>query len=244
MDVLAQSILAGYAGTREAADPYCLRVGEAAALLAGHPWRRFAVLGDSVAQGVGDLVDGYLELSWVDRIAAELRASRRDMAYLNLGRRDATAAQVAAEQLAEAVAFAADLAIVTCGGNDALRPGYRPAEVDRELTGIVRALQQRGTDVVTVSMLVLPHYPAVPVPLRPSVTRRLRTLAEHTAAVGAALDTLHVYLAEHPLCADLDIYSADGLHGNVRTHAVGAAETIRRLGAHLGNAWPAGSSAT
>jgi lysophospholipase L1-like esterase len=236
---VAESILAGYAGTREAADPYCLRVGEAAALLAGHPWHRFAVLGDSVAQGVGDVVAGYLELSWVDRIAAELRVSRRDLAYLNLGRRDATAAQVAAEQLAAAVDFAPDLAIVTCGGNDALRPDYRPAEVDRELTAIVGALQSGGADVVTVSMLVLPHYPAIPVPLRPRVTGRLRLLADHTAAVGASLETLHVYLAEHPLREDLDIYSADGIHGNVRTHAVAAAETIRRLGAHLGNAWPA-----
>ena len=37
----------------EAADPFCLRDGEAAGLLAGHPWRRFAVLGDSIAQGLG-----------------------------------------------------------------------------------------------------------------------------------------------------------------------------------------------
>ncbi|HEU4425644.1 MAG TPA: SGNH/GDSL hydrolase family protein [Pilimelia sp.] len=234
MDV-AESILAGYAGTREAADPYCLRVGEAAALLRGHPWHRFAVLGDSVAQGIGDPVEGYLELSWVDRIAAELRTSRPDLAYLNLGRRDATAAQVAAEQLAAALDFAPDLAIVACGGNDALRPDYRPAEVDRELTAIVRALQSCGADVVTVSMLVLPHYPAIPVPLRPRVTGRLRLLAEHTAAAAAGLDSLHVYLVEHPVCEAPDIYSADGIHGNVRTHAVAAAETIRRLGTYLGN---------
>jgi len=42
-----------YAATVEATDPYCLRDGEAAALLAGHPWRRFAVVGDSVAAGIG-----------------------------------------------------------------------------------------------------------------------------------------------------------------------------------------------
>src|SRR6266496_4857642 len=29
---------------REAADPYCLRAGEADRLLAGHPWHRFAVI--------------------------------------------------------------------------------------------------------------------------------------------------------------------------------------------------------
>ncbi len=46
----------------EATDPYTLRDGEAAALLAGHPWRRFVVLGDSVAEGCCEPVDGYSRL--------------------------------------------------------------------------------------------------------------------------------------------------------------------------------------
>ena len=66
----------------EAADPYCLRPGEAATLLAGHPWRRFAVLGDSIAEGVGDPVPGYEHLGWADRVAAALRQHRPDLAVL------------------------------------------------------------------------------------------------------------------------------------------------------------------
>jgi hypothetical protein len=45
-------------GHVEATDPYCLRPGEARALPARHPWRRFAVLGDSIAQGVSEPVPG------------------------------------------------------------------------------------------------------------------------------------------------------------------------------------------
>jgi hypothetical protein len=44
----------------EAADSFCLRPGEAASLLDGHPRRRFAVLGDSVVEGGEPLADGPL----------------------------------------------------------------------------------------------------------------------------------------------------------------------------------------
>lgn len=64
-------------GPREAADPYCLRPGEAAALLAGHPWRRFAAIGDSIAEGLGEPSPGYPDQPWIDRIAAELEDAVR-----------------------------------------------------------------------------------------------------------------------------------------------------------------------
>ena len=60
--------------TTEALDEYCLAEGESAKLLTGHPWRRFVVLGDSVAEGLCEPVPGYSELQWADRLAAELRA--------------------------------------------------------------------------------------------------------------------------------------------------------------------------
>jgi hypothetical protein len=63
----------------ESTDPYCLKAGESRQLLAGHPWRRFAVLGDSVAKGLCEPVDGYSNLQWADRIAAELRAAFRPL---------------------------------------------------------------------------------------------------------------------------------------------------------------------
>src|SRR5262249_2953846 len=93
----------------EAADPYCLRPGEAEKLLAGHPWRRFAVLGDSVAEGAGEPAPGYADEPWCDRIAAALRAHQPDLAYLNLGVGNTSAAQVRATQLPTALVFAPDL---------------------------------------------------------------------------------------------------------------------------------------
>ena len=230
-----------YAATAEAADPYCLSDGEARALLAGHPWRRFVVLGDSVAEGVGDATDGYTPMPWADRVATELAAVAPDLVYLNLGRRNLRAAQVRAGQLDDALAFKPDLALVACGANDALHPGYddaAAAAVDNEIAAMVEALRASGADVVTFAILVLEAYPSVGPRFRPGVIDRMRRLGARTTALARRLDTIHMDLSTHPAGADGDVYSADGLHGNGRSHAICAAGAVRALGAHLGNRFP------
>ena len=101
----------------EATDPYCLRSGEADALLAGHPWQRFVILGDSIAEGVGEPVPGYPPLPIAQRVTAELARLQPELAVLNLGRRNLRARQVRERQLAPALAFGPDLALVVCGAN-------------------------------------------------------------------------------------------------------------------------------
>ena len=54
----------------EAQDPYVLSPAEESELLAGHPWSRFAVLGDSIAMGMGDPTEGYVTATWGGRVAA------------------------------------------------------------------------------------------------------------------------------------------------------------------------------
>ncbi|HET6212354.1 MAG TPA: GDSL-type esterase/lipase family protein, partial [Micromonosporaceae bacterium] len=181
-----------YAVTAEAADPYCLRDGEAAGLLAGHPWRRFVVLGDSVAEGIFESTAGYLALPWTDRVAAELAGARPELAYHNLGRRNLRAAQVRASQLAQALAFAPDLALVAAGANDAIDPRYDPDAVDVELSAIIEELQAAGAQVMTIGVLVLAGYPGLPASIRAGVPGRLRRWREHTGRLGVALGTIHV----------------------------------------------------
>ncbi len=224
-----------YATSREAADPYCLRDGEAAALLADHPWRRFAVLGDSVAEGVFEPSDGYVARSWTDRLADELHAVAPDLVYRNLGRRDLRAAQVRASQLDEALAFRPDLALVACGANDAIDPRYRPEAVDAELAAMIGPLQDSGANVVTISVLVLPDYPGLPRAVRSAVPGRLRVWRAHFAALAATMGTLHADLTDHPSERGHDLIASDGVHGNGRSHAISAAAVIRRLGVFLDN---------
>lgn len=217
----------------EATDPYCLRPGEATELLRGHPWRRFAVLGDSVAEGMCEPVEGYSELQWADRIAAELRAVAPDLAYLNLGRRGLRAHEVRENQLAPALAFGPDLALVVCGGNDAFRSAYDADAVDAELSTMISTLREAGADVITVGMFDVSHSPAVPATLRPGLGERMRRLSAHTGRLARRLGTLHVHLTDHPLVADPTLYSSDGRHGSARSDAIATAETVRVLAAHL-----------
>lgn len=219
--------------TTEATDPYCLRPGESAALLAGHPWRRFIVLGDSVAEGMCEPAAGYSNLQWAERIAAELRQVRPELAFLNLGRRGKYAREVRAEQLEPALAFGPDLALVVCGGNDAFRSAYDADAVDAELSAMISALLDAGATVLTVGMFDVSHSPAVPERLRPALGERMRRLSAHTRLLAGKCGTVHVHLTDHPLTSDPSLYSTDGRHGSARSDAIATAETVRRLGAHL-----------
>lgn len=217
----------------ELEDPYCLRAGESALLLAGHPWRRFVVLGDSVAEGLAEPVPGYSEVQLADRIAGELSSAAPTFAYLNLGHRGLRTREIRERQLGPAIAFRPDLALVVCGGNDAFPATYRPDAVDVELRAIVAALLAEGAEVITVGLYNVSYSPAVPEWLRPGLRRRMGTLSERTAAVAEELGTLHLDLTSHPAATDPGMYSSDGRHGNARSDAIALAEAVRLLGAHL-----------
>ncbi|SRR5216683_2226767 len=224
---------------REAADSYCLRPGESEALLDGHPWHRFAVVGDSVAEGVIEFTAGYRDVPWGDRIADALRECQPGLAYLNLGTRNLRAAEVREKQLGSALAFGPDLALVVCGGYDLFQARHHPDSIRRELSTIVSAIRERGSDVITVGMFDVSYSPYVPERYRPLLRQRLRTLTGQTEAVAAEHGALYVGLTAHPAAESPDLYSSDGRHGSARGHAIAAAECVRHLGAHLGRTFPA-----
>ncbi len=215
----------------EDTDPHCLRPGESAELLADHPWRRFVVLGDSVAEGLCEPLEGYSDLQWADRLAAELTAAAPELKYLNLGVSGLRAHEIHQTQLGPALAFQPDLALVVGGGNDAFSARYDADRVDRELTEMVTALQAAGADVITLGMFDVSASPAIQGWLRPGLHQRMRMLSERTRALAEKHGTIHVHLTTHPLSTDPGLYSSDGRHGNARSDAVAAAETIRILGA-------------
>ena len=217
----------------EAADPHCLREGEAAALLAGHPWRRFAVVGDSVAEGLGEASPGYPDQPWADRIAAELDDAAPEFAYRNLGRANTRSEEVRAGQLAPALAGAPDLVLVAAGGFNALSRSYDPDAVGEDLRAMAEAFRGAGAEVILVSMFDGSHSPAVPEPLRAGLRARLFDLADRTRAIAAKSGTLHVDLTPHPASGEPGMYASDGRHGTRRAHAISAAETVRVLGGRL-----------
>jgi lysophospholipase L1-like esterase len=219
-------------GDREALDPHCMRPGEAARLLAGARWHRFVVLGDSIAEGVGEEVEGYAPAPWADRVAQALRAVKPRLRYANLGRRDKLAEEVRAEQLPAAIEERPDLAAVLAGGNDLLRRRFDPDAVESELAHMIGALRARGCDVITMGLFDITRSQLIPPEQRAPFHARLEALAARTRAVSERFGTLHVDFTGHPAASE-DIYSSDGLHLNHRGHAIVLAETVRRLGMHV-----------
>jgi lysophospholipase L1-like esterase len=213
----------------ELADPDVLGGHEEHVLLRDMPWTRFAVIGDSVAEGVGDPVGGYLDLTWADRVVRGLRSRRPGLAYLNLGRRGLYAHEVREQQLERALAFAPDLAVVCAGGNDTMGRAFDPDALEAELDGLVGPLRAAGADVLLFTLFEIGQAVEMPEPWGSRLRDRLATLALITFAVARRHDALVADCATHPRGADRSIYSSDMLHLNRRGHAVAAGEAMRAL---------------
>jgi lysophospholipase L1-like esterase len=223
----------------ELADPYCLAPAEEDGLLRGAPWRRLVVLGDSVAEGLGDPVPGYRAVSWADRVRSALERAALEraaveraapgLAFRNLGRRGQTAGEVRATQLAAARAFRPDLALVVAGANDAFGPAFDQDAVAAELGAIVAALRGAGADVAVSGLFDFGRSGLLPAEAAAVVVERIPLLTKLTGRLAAEHGAWFVDLIDHPASADPGIYSADRLHCNARGHAIAAAETIRTL---------------
>ena len=218
--------------TIEFDDPHCLADGAAEELLAGAPWRRLLVLGDSIAVHRGDPVPGYADRTWPDRLAAALRPP----AYRNLGVAGARTAEIRAAQLAAALDFAPDLAVVAAGANDAMRRSFDPLPVERDLSAMLDALARSGALVVTFGCFDLGLSSAVRPEDRAALSARLRALGALSESATRRHGGVHVDFADHPAQAG-GVLGADRIHIDARGHAVVAAELIRALGSRK-NALP------
>ncbi len=213
----------------EAEDPYCITDDEADALLKGAPWTRFVVLGDSLAEGLGEPTPGYRSLPWADRTREALARQQPDLQYLNLGLRDLVVAEVRERQLPPALNFTPDTAAVVCGGNDLFKGGFDADKVEAELEGIVAPLRQSGAQVVTYSLMhISKAFPRLAFldPLMESLNDRIRAVADRNGA-------LVVEMWDHPGCPDTSLFASDKVHSSMRGHGVLGAETIKRIGEHL-----------
>jgi lysophospholipase L1-like esterase len=214
---------------REMADPHCLSGEAASELLRGAPWRRFAVMGDSYAEGVGDPSLGYADVAWPQRVADALRSVQPQLEYLNTGQRGLRAAQVRQTQLDRVLAFEPDLVNVACGGNDLLcrTPDLDAAQAEME--AIYLALRGQGAHIFACTVVnVFDAFPELAGfrDLVAALNDRIRTVAERH---GATL----VEMWDHPVRASSTLLSSDGMHFAMHGHAVLAAEIIRGLAGSL-----------
>jgi lysophospholipase L1-like esterase len=215
----------------EAHDPYVISPAEQSELLSGHPWSRFAVVGDSIALGMGDPTEGYVTATWGQRVAAALARERDDVIYANLARHRATVAEIRDVQLGPALEFKPALVAVVGGGNDVLAEEFDIARVKAAIDDVVVALSDAGATVVTYELLDFGR--AFPDAALEELSRRLLMLYEAMREIAQDRRTVHIDLYTEPWARERNCFSADLKHPTMRAQARCASVTIRALGQHL-----------
>jgi lysophospholipase L1-like esterase len=211
----------------EAADPYTMDAGEAAAALAGARWLRFAAVGDSLAQGKGDPSPGYRDACWAMRVAEALRAVQPELSYLNTGQVGAVTSEVIERQLQAALDFRPDLCVVVSGGNDLLTPDFSAEVLHGRLSALFRPLRQAGADVFTYALQdITAAYPDLAAfGLHAGLVKLNEVVRQAAASCGVSV----IDMWGHPSQSDKDVYSADLMHASRRGHAIIAGVTVRHL---------------
>jgi hypothetical protein len=204
------------------------RLPDGPALLPGAAWHRLVILGGAQTGLVTDPRHGRRGRCWPDRLVRRLREVRPQLAFANLGRRELTASKIRATQLAAALEFRPDLAVVAAR---AAAPAGAEPDIDgteTELARVVAALRAAGSTVVILSR---PDAPAG----RPVPAAAGALFAERTRTLSVRFGTGYVDVPAMPAmpAGGTAVHGPDGCRLTVLGHALVAAELVRELNRHL-----------
>jgi lysophospholipase L1-like esterase len=187
--------------------------------------QRYVALGDSSTEGLDDRTPTGGYRGWADRLAEHVAVAHPGLTYANLAVRGRSAGEIAATQLAPAIAMRPDLATVVAGMNDLLRRNFDPERVAGHVGDMLRGLVGAGALVITFTI--------------PDVSRRMRlagALSARTAALNVCLRRVVAHtgarlldLASFELAQDPRMWAVDRIHGNSAGHARIAAELAHLL---------------
>ncbi len=212
----------------EETDPFCLSASSAAQLLTNAPWRRYAVIGDSLSAGTGDPSPGYANLGWPDRVADALRRVQPDLAYLNTATIGATTAQTIAAQADQMTAFGPDLLHLPSGANDLFHRTPDFAAIEQTLRRLYALAASTGAQLTTFTLgraFVMPRIPDWP--------DRVRAVNDLTRKLAGQYDAVVVDMGDHPINSRPNLLSPDRIHFATSGQAVMAAEVIKSLARRL-----------
>jgi lysophospholipase L1-like esterase len=197
-------------------------------------FKRFAALGDSLTEGVGDPAWFGLR-GWADRLAAQIALTDPDFSYLNLARRSLRTAEVIEQQLGTALKFESDLAGAVVGMNDLLNPDFDPEGFAEDLRYLVIPLQDAGATVLMASFPdVSRGLPLLSSDRRLSLHNRLKSAGDVVRSVASELDAVFVDGWEMSRDGMPGVMSIDRLHPNARGHALIAAAFAEQLSIRTG----------
>ncbi len=184
---------------------------------------RFAALGDSLTEGLGDPVPGGWR-GWAALLAERIGATPDHTGFLNCARSGALTTDVAGGQLTAARAFRPHLAAVVAGANDTLRGSFDIAVVAARLDAAVGALAADGVTVLTACLPDPGRMLGLPWPLARPLGRRMRAVNHVVHALSRRYGAVHLHTAEHPWVADRASWSVDRLHPSELGHRLLAYE--------------------
>lgn len=191
------------------------------------PWRRYAALGDSFTEGIGDpnpaVPGGYA--GWADRVAAVLAASQPEFRYANLAVRGKLIEQIIAQQVEPAIALAPDLITLSAGGNDVIRPNTDPDAIAARLEYAVRRLTVTGATIVVFTGVDVGF-----APLLRRIRGKVAVYNENIRGIAAAHGCRIADQWSLTEIQDARMWSADRLHLNPLGHRTVARMVLATLG--------------
>lgn len=190
---------------------------------------RYAAIGDSFTEGLGDaLPDGSVR-GWADLVAAGLAAtSSQPVHYANLAVRGRLLAPVVADQLEAALALSPAPTLLTLngGGNDMMRPG---CDVDR-LVGLTEQAVLRCADAGVQLVLLSGADPTARLPFGSMMYRSGVALTAAVAELAARHDVLFVDAFGDVELRRPEYWSPDRLHLGPAGHRRVAGLVLAALG--------------
>ncbi len=196
---------------------------------------RYAAIGDSFTEGVGDERPDGTPRGWADLTAEGWAASLGEpIEYANLAIRGRLAWPVVDEQLDAALALGPTHLSFNGGGNDMLRPGTKIERIVDAFVTVARRCHERGV----VPVLLAGADPSRGLPLSRVIRRRGDAL---TAAVTHRMrrtnDIVWAINWTDDRLRDPSFWSPDRLHMNFRGHHRVAARVLESLGHAAPAAW-------
>lgn len=186
---------------------------------------RYAAIGDSFTEGVGDeLPDGSVR-GWADRVAAGLAATAGEpISYANVAVRGRLLASIVTDQLEAVLALRPAPTLITLngGGNDMLRPRTDLAHLAELTARVVRRCEDEGVRLVLISGAD----PSGNLPLGRVVRRRAEALTASIADLAAAHGTTFVDVFHDTELHRPVYWSPDRLHLAASGHRRAAARIL------------------
>lgn len=199
----------------------------------GLPRLRMVALGDSsiTAPGVEDLDE-----SFIRRIALHL-ADRYRVELRSVAAGGSKSRDVLADQLDRAITLEPDIALLSVGGNDAIR-GTPVSRYEAELHRIVASLHESAKAVALMGVGDLGTVPRLPPNLRWLMTSRAKSIDAANARVATRFPRLarSEYWEGESLkftATDLSLFAGDRFHASGAGHALFAADAIPAVEAVL-----------